>query len=67
MLVVAAALLGVMLIAGCGPASIAAQAQQLEQQYPWLSGLGISFIEWLIQTYGPDIAGLLSAAMAALG
>jgi hypothetical protein len=65
-LVVAAAILGTMLIAGCGPGN-AVQAQQLQQQYPWLAGLGLPFLEWLIQTYGSDILGLLTAAAAALG
>lgn len=65
-LVVAAAILGTLLIAGCGPAATAGSAQQLEQQYPWLASLGLPFVEWLIQTYGPDLLALLAAAAAAL-
>jgi hypothetical protein len=66
-LVVAVTTLGVLLIAGCGPSgSTAAQAQHLEQQYPWLANLGLAFVEWLIQTYGSDIAALLAVALSAL-
>ncbi len=64
--VVAAAILGALLIAGCGPAANSASAQQLQQQYPWLASLGLPFLEWLIQTYGSDILALLAAAAAAL-
>jgi hypothetical protein len=65
-LVAVAAILGALLIAGCGPAANSASAQQLLQQYPWLASLGLPFIEWLIQTYGSDLLALLAAAAAAL-
>ena len=66
-LTAATAVLTGVLVAGCGSSvSAAAQAHQLEQQYPWLASLGLSFVEWLIKTYGSDIAALLVAALAAL-
>jgi hypothetical protein len=67
-LVVTAAVLGMALITGCGPSggSVSAQAKHLEQEYPQLVSLGINYVEWLIETYGPDIAALLVAAAAAL-
>jgi hypothetical protein len=65
-LVAAAAILCTLLLAGCGSATDATQAQQLMQKYPWLASLGLSVLEWLIQTYGSDIAALLAAAALAL-
>lgn len=67
MLTVSAAILGVLLITGCGPGTSGASgAQQLIQEYPWLAQLGVPFIVSLLQQYGPDLAGLLLAALAAL-
>jgi len=66
-LVALAAIAGVLLIVGCGPAgSGSSGAQQLEQEFPWLAPLGLSFISGLIQQYGSDLVGLLLAAAAAL-
>lgn len=64
-LLVAAAVLGVAVIAGCGPsAPSTTQAHRLEHQYPSLEKLGLSYVEWLIQTYGPDLVALLAAGLA---
>lgn len=66
-LTVAAAIIGLLLITGCGPgASGSSGAQQLEQEFPWLAPLGLSFISGLIQQYGSDLVALLIAAAAAL-
>jgi ABC-type xylose transport system substrate-binding protein len=63
----AAAILGALLITGCGPTSSGASgAQQLMQEFPWLSSLGLSFIEGLLAQYGTNILALLAAAVAAL-
>jgi hypothetical protein len=62
-----AAVLGVLMIAGCGSSSsLATGAHQLLQEFPWLGPLGLSFIEGLLMQYGSDLAGLLAAAAAAL-
>lgn len=60
-----AAILGMLLITGCGPGG-ANPVQQLIQQYPWLASLGVPFLQGLLQEYGPDIVALLIAAAAAL-
>lgn len=66
-LTIAAAIIGLLLITGCGPASSGSSgAQQLEQEFPWLAPLGLSFISGLIQQYGSDLVALLIAAAAAL-
>jgi hypothetical protein len=64
--VLGAVILGVLLLAGCGPGTSGTSAQQLVQQNPWLAPLGISFIQGLIEQYGSDLVALLAAAAAAL-
>jgi hypothetical protein len=64
--VLGAVILGVLLLAGCGPGSSTPSAQQLVQQNPWLAPLGISFIQGLLQQYGSDLVALLAAAATAL-
>jgi hypothetical protein len=67
LLAVGAAILGVLLITGCGSGtSGTGGAGQLVEQYPWLAPLGLSFIQGLLQQYGSDLVGLLIAAAAAL-
>jgi hypothetical protein len=65
--IVTAAVLGVVLITGCGPAASGTSGvQQLIQQFPWLSALGISFLQGLLEQFGTNLLGLLAAAAAAL-
>ena len=66
--IVTAAVLGALLITGCGPTtSVTSGAQQLLQQFPWLSSLGLSFIQELLEQFGSNLVALLAAAAAALG
>jgi hypothetical protein len=70
LLIATAAVLGALLITGCGPGngtSATSGAQQLIQQFPWLSALGLSFIQGLLQQFGSNLVALLAAAAAALG
>jgi hypothetical protein len=62
--VLGAVILGMLLLAGCGPSGMS--AQQLVQENSWLAPLGISFIQGLLQQYGSDLAALLAAAAAVL-
>ena len=63
-----AAVLGALVITGCGPATSGTSgAQQLIQQFPWLSALGASFIQGLLAQFGSNLIALLAAAAAALG
>jgi predicted PurR-regulated permease PerM len=67
--VMVAFILAMLLIAGCGPSDpsvLASKASHLIEEYPTLSSLTLSFVEWLIQQYGSDIAALLAAAAAAV-
>jgi hypothetical protein len=66
-LMIVAAIVGMTLVTGCGSAGNSSEAQHLEQLYPWLSALGLPFLEWLIKMYGSDILGLLAAAAVAVG
>jgi hypothetical protein len=60
-------ILGTLLLTGCGSGtSVAAQAQQLIQQYPWLSRLALAFLEGLIGALGWNLGLLLRTAAAAL-
>jgi hypothetical protein len=66
---VAAAVIGMLLITGCGPGTSQALANdvgRLVQEYPWLASLGAPYIESLIEQYGSNLLGLLAAALAAL-
>lgn len=64
---VTAAIIGTLLITGCGPAASGTSgAQQLIQQFPWLASLGLSFVQGLLAQYGTDLVALLAAAAAAL-
>jgi hypothetical protein len=64
---VTAAVLGALLIAGCGPATSGTNGvQQLIQQFPWLSSLGLSFLQGLLAQFGSNLVDLLAAAAAAL-
>jgi hypothetical protein len=66
---VVAAVIGTLMITGCGPGSsqgLANEAQSLLQEYPWLTVLGLQFIENLLEQYGANLIGLLAAAAAAL-
>jgi len=66
--IVTAAVLGALLVTGCGPATSGnSGAQQLIQQFPWLSALGASFIQGLLAQFGSNLVALLAAAAAALG
>jgi hypothetical protein len=67
--VVAAAVLGTLFITGCGPSSPSGSngAQQLIQEFPWLSALGSSFIQNLLDEFGSNLVALLAAAAVALG
>ena len=66
--IVTAAVLGALLVTGCGPATSGTSgAQQLIQQFPWLSALGASFIQGLLAQFGSNLVALLAAAAAALG
>jgi hypothetical protein len=66
--VVAAAVLGTLFITGCGPSGSGNNgAQQLIQDFPWLSALGSSFIQNLLDQFGSNLVALLAAAAAALG
>jgi hypothetical protein len=59
--------IGTLVVTGCGSGtSVAAQAQQLIQHYPWLSRLAFSFLEGLVGALGWNIGMLLSAAAAVL-
>ena len=63
-----AAVLGALLITGCGPATSGTSGtQQLIQQFPWLASLGASFIQGLLAQFGSNLIALLAAAAAALG
>lgn len=62
--VIGTAILGMLLIAGCGPGS--GGAAQLVKQYPWPASLGLSLIQGLPQQYGSDLVAPLAAAAAAL-
>jgi hypothetical protein len=64
--VLVAAILGMLLLAGCGPGGSGTSAQQLVQQNPWLAPLGISVIQGLLQQYGSDLLAFFAAAVAAL-
>lgn len=64
--VLGAVILGMLLLAGCGPGTSGTSAQQLVQENSWLAPLGISFIQGLLQQYGSDLAALLAAAAAVL-
>jgi hypothetical protein len=67
--VVAAGVLGMLLITGCGPDTsqgLANDAQHLLQEYPWLAALGLQSIESLLEQYGSNLVALLAAALAAL-
>jgi hypothetical protein len=65
--VTGAAILSVLLVAGCGSStSNTSSAGHLMQQYPWLAPLGLSFIQGLLEQYGTNLVGLLIAAAAAL-
>jgi hypothetical protein len=71
--IAAVVILSVVLIAGCSrvtggsssPGSCA-ECSQLLTQYPWLEQLGLGTLWYLVQTYGPDIANLLMAAIGLL-
>jgi len=59
--------LGSLFITGCqSGSSVAAQVQQLIRQYPWLSRLGLAFLEGLVGGLGWNVGVLLRAAAAAL-
>ncbi len=67
LLVVTEIVLGSLFIAGCqSGTSVTAQVQQLIQQYPWLSRLGLAFLEGLVGALGWNLGALLRAAAAAL-
>jgi hypothetical protein len=59
-----AAVLGGLLLTGCGSGSSA--AGHIMQEYPWLAPLGLSFIQGLLAEYGSNLVALLIAAAAAL-
>lgn len=66
-LIVTEIVLGSLFITGCqSGTSVAAQVQQLIQQYPWLSRLGLAFLEGLVGGLGWNLGALLHAAAAAL-
>lgn len=59
--------LGSLLLTGCGSGpSVAAEVQQLIQQYPWLSRLAFAFLEGLVGALGWNVGVLLRAAAVAL-
>ena len=69
--IVAVAVAGVLLIAGCtgvtgGATSSGSctECHQLLALYPWLKKIGMGVLWYLVQQYGPDIVGILSAALA---
>jgi hypothetical protein len=67
--VMAAAVIGTLLVAGCGPGSsdtAANEAGRLLQEYPWLGPLGLPYVESLLAQYGSNLLDLLAAALAAL-
>jgi hypothetical protein len=62
-----AAVLGALLITGCGrTTSGAGGAQQLIGEFPWLASLGLAFIQGLLEQFGSNLGALLAAAAAAL-
>lgn len=62
-----AAVLGALLITGCGrTTSGASGAQQLIQEFPWLASLGLAFIQGLLEEFGSNLGALLAMAAAAL-
>jgi hypothetical protein len=66
-LIVTGVVLGSLLTTGCeSGTSVAAQAQQLIQQYPWLSRLAFAFLEGLVGALGWNLGVLLRSAAAAL-
>jgi hypothetical protein len=66
-LIVTGVVLGSLLTTGCeSGTSVAAQTQQLIQQYPWLSHLALAFLEGLVGALGWNLGALLRAAAAAL-
>ena len=66
-LIVTEVVLGTLLVTGCGSGtSVAVQAQQLIQQYPWLSRLAFAFLEGLVGAFGWNLGTLLRAAAAAV-
>ncbi len=66
-LIVTGVVLGSLLTTGCeSGTSVAAQAQQLVQQYPWLSRLAFAFLEGLVGALGWNVGAILRAAAAAL-
>ena len=64
--IVTAAVLGALLITGCGRAT-SGGAQQLIQLFPWLASLGLPFIQGLLEQFGSNLGALLAAAAAASG
>jgi hypothetical protein len=69
-LTVTAVVLGVLLTTGCqsgtSGTSVTNEAQQLIQQYPWLSHLALAFLEGLVGAFGWNLGLLLHAAAAVL-
>ena len=66
-LIITGVVLGSLLTTGCeSGTSVAVQAQQLIQQYPWLSRLALAFLEGLIGALGWNMGVLLRAAATAL-
>jgi hypothetical protein len=68
----AVAIMAALLIAGCGPTSGSnsspsncAECKQLESSYSWLQSIGLDQLWDLVEQYGPDIAAILVAALAA--
>lgn len=64
----AAAVLGTLLVTGCGGTSSGnGGAQWLIHLFPWLASLGLPFIQGLLAQFGSNLGALLAAAAAALG
>jgi hypothetical protein len=71
--IVMVVIMGVLLIAGCTPATggnsspnSCAECQQLLSLYPWLREIGLGLLWSLVQQYGPDILAILVGAAASL-
>jgi hypothetical protein len=68
LLVVTAAVLGALLVTGCGGTNSGnSGAQWLIHLFPWLASLGLPFIQGLLAQFGSNLGALLAAAAAALG
>lgn len=66
-LIVTAVALGMLLITECQSGTSATnEAQQLVQQYLWLSHLALAFLEGLIGAFGWNLGTLRHAAAGAL-